>query len=87
MELEFSSSDMLLTRSSVIEFFSGPFTKRKINAFNLDFIKVVSKSLSKSDSLFGLLRKFRRIAYTVLLSTIGLQSNFYKSLARLRVLL
>ena len=45
---------VILSRSNDIEFFSGPFAKRWINAFNSDFIKVVFKSLSKSDSLFGL---------------------------------
>ena len=44
------------TAVSDIEFFSGPFVKRMINAFNSDFIKV----LSKSNFLFGFLRTFSR---------------------------
>ena len=44
MEVGFFSSEVVLSRSSNIEFFSGPFAKRRINAFS-DFIQVVSKSL------------------------------------------
>ena len=58
MEAGFSLSEMLLSRSSDIEFFSEPFAKRRINAFISDFIKDVSKSLLKSEYLFGFLRKF-----------------------------
>ena len=50
------------------------------------FIEVVSKSLSKSYSLFVLLRKFSRGEYTVLLSIILLRSDLYKSLARLQLI-
>ena len=38
MEVGFSLSEMLLSRSSEIEFFSGPFAERWIKAFNSDFI-------------------------------------------------
>ena len=40
MEVEFPTSEMLLSRSSHLEFFY--LAKRRINAFNSDFIKVVS---------------------------------------------
>ena len=56
---------MLLSRSSDIEFFSEPFAKRRINAFNSDFIRVVSKFLPKLDYLFGFIRKFSRGEYKV----------------------
>ena len=86
IEVGFSSSVMLLSRSLDIEFFSGPFAKRRMNAYNSDFIEAISKSLSKSDTLFGLLRKFSRGEYTVLLSSILLRSDLYKSLARLQLI-
>ena len=38
----------------------GTFAKHRINIFNLDFIKVLSKILSKSDFLFRFLGKFSR---------------------------
>ena len=57
-----------------------------MNAFNSDAIQVVSKSLSKSYSLFEFLRKFSRDEYTVLLSFILLRSALHKSLARLQLI-
>ena len=75
----------ILSRSSDIEFFPGPFTKCRINAFNSNFIKVVSKSLSKSNALFAFLRKFSRVKYVARLFSICLRSYLYKLLARLQL--
>ena len=59
MEAGFSSSEKLVSRSSDIEFI-GTFAIRRIIAFNSDFINVISKSFSNSDSLFEFSRKFSR---------------------------
>ena len=60
MEVGFPSSEMLLSSRQVIwNFFSVPLAKRRINAFNSDFVKVVSKSLSKSETLFGFFKNIQ----------------------------
>ena len=64
----FSSSEMLLSKSSEIVYF-----------LDSDFIKGVSKSFSESNALFEFLGKSSRGDYIVLLLSILLRSDFYKS--------
>ena len=71
-------ADPIVSRSSDIEFYSG--------LMPLIRIKIISKSLSKSNSLFEFLRKFSRDEYTVLLYTILLLSDLYNFLSRLQLI-